>query len=104
MCYVPKDVPILTLAAFLYRPWICLYIHTEPQAMPTSRRSKSKRPRSVRKNFRLDQARLDAAREALGARTETEAIETALDLILFRKELVDGGDALVGTPIAPFDR
>jgi hypothetical protein len=72
--------------------------------MPSSRRPKSKRPRSVRKNFRLDQARLDAAREALGARTETETIETALDLILFRKELVDGVDTLVGTRIAPFDR
>ena len=72
--------------------------------MPPTRRPKSKRPKSVRKNFRLDQARLDAARKALGATTETEAIETALDLVLFRKELVDGVDALVGTPIAAFDR
>jgi hypothetical protein len=72
--------------------------------MATPRRPKAKPPRSVRKNFRLNQARLDAAREALGARTETEAIETALDLILFRKELVDGVDALVGTSFAPFDR
>jgi hypothetical protein len=68
----------------------------------TGRQAK-KRP-LARKNFRLDQARLDAAKHALGARTETEAIETALDLILFRRELVDGVDALVGTPIASFDR
>jgi hypothetical protein len=66
--------------------------------------AKSRKPAPVRKNFRLDQAQLDAAREALGARTETEAIETALDLVLFRQELVDGVDALVGTPIAAFDR
>jgi hypothetical protein len=67
-------------------------------------RNNPKKQASVRKNFRLDQARLDAARAALGARTETEAIETALDLILFRQELVDGVDALVAVPIEPFDR
>jgi hypothetical protein len=72
-----------------------------PSAKSTKRR---KRSTPVRKNFRLDQGRLDAAREALGARTETEAIERALDLILFRKELVDGVDALVGTTIEPFGR
>jgi hypothetical protein len=70
---------------------------------PSTRRPPKKQP-LARKNFRLDQARLDAAKRALGARTETEAIETALDLILFRKKLVDGVDALVGTPIASFDR
>ena len=59
--------------------------------------------RSVRKNFRLDQRRLDAAKRALGARTETEAIETALDLVLLRHELVEGVDALVGAKIARFD-
>jgi hypothetical protein len=64
----------------------------------------AKKRAAVRKNFRLDQDRLDAARAALGARTETEAIEMALDLILFRQELVDGVDALVGIPIEPFDR
>lgn len=63
---------------------------------------RSKVPRLARKNFRLDQARLDAAKRALGARTETEAIETALDLVLFRRELVDGVNALVGVPIASY--
>jgi hypothetical protein len=66
--------------------------------------AKSKKRATVRKNFRLNQARLDAAREALGARTETETVEAALDLVLFRKELADGVDALVGTPFLPFDR
>jgi hypothetical protein len=73
--------------------------------MPSSKSTKRpKRSAPVRKNFRLDQGRLDAAREALGARTDTEAIERALDLILFRKELVDGVDVLVGTTIEPFGR
>lgn len=72
-----------------------------PSAKSTKRR---KRSTPVRKNFRLDQSRLDAAREALGARTDTEAIERALDVVLFRKELVDGVDALVGATIEPFGR
>jgi hypothetical protein len=62
-----------------------------------------KKRQTVRKNFRLDQGRLDAAKRALGVRTETEAIETALDLVLFRQELVEGVDALVGARIAAFD-
>ena len=33
---------------------------------------------------------LDAARRALGVETETEAIDVALDLVAFRRELVRG--------------
>ena len=82
--------------------FICTYIRI--RMSPAKFTKRRKRSTAVRKNFRLDQGRLDAAREALGARTDTEAIETALDLILFRKELVDGVDALVGTAIEPFGR
>jgi hypothetical protein len=57
----------------------------------------------TRKNFRLDQKRLDAVKRVLGARTETEAVETALDMILFRRELVAGVDAMVGLDIELFD-
>ena len=36
----------------------------------------------LHKHLRLDQRKLDRARRVLGARTETETLERALDLIL----------------------
>jgi hypothetical protein len=44
----------------------------------------------VRKNVVMDQRKLDAARRALGVETETEAIDVALDLVAFRRELGRG--------------
>jgi hypothetical protein len=44
----------------------------------------------VRKNVLMDQRKLDAARRVLGVETETEAIDVALDLVAFRRELVRG--------------
>ncbi len=44
----------------------------------------------VRKNVVMDQRKLDAARRVLGVETETEAIDVALDLVAFRRELVRG--------------
>jgi hypothetical protein len=44
----------------------------------------------VRKNLHIDQRKLDAARRALGVKTETEAVDAALDAIAFRKELAAG--------------
>lgn len=44
----------------------------------------------VRKNVVMDQRKLDAARRALGVATDTEAIDVALDLVAFRRELVRG--------------
>lgn len=38
----------------------------------------------------MDQRKLDAARQALGVDTETEAIDLALDFVAFRRELADG--------------
>jgi hypothetical protein len=53
-----------------------------------------------RKNLILDQAKIDRAREILGAATETEAITRALDavndLAVFRHELDRGLDELAG--------
>jgi hypothetical protein len=64
---------------------------------PTRRFGKSgrQRPRGrgegwVRKNVLMDQQKLDAARRVLGVATETEAIDVALDLVAFRRELVRG--------------
>ena len=43
-----------------------------------------------RKNFRLHQFRLDAARKALGTSTETETIERALEFAAFGERLASG--------------
>jgi hypothetical protein len=44
----------------------------------------------TRKNFRLRQSKLDAARKALGTNTETETIERALDFAIFGERLASG--------------
>lgn len=53
-----------------------------------------------RKNFNLPQWKIDRAREVLGAATETEAIERALDMaadfVEFRKATDRGLASLVG--------
>lgn len=47
-----------------------------------------------RKNMLMDQRKLDAAKTALGALTETAAVDAALDLVMFRAEVFRGLDAL----------
>jgi hypothetical protein len=42
----------------------------------------------------MDQRKLDLARHALGADTETEAIDQALDLVAFGQELAKGFTAV----------
>ena len=49
-----------------------------------------------KKNLRLHQSKIDEAKEILGTTTETETIEAALDLVVFRKELVEGVRAMRG--------
>ena len=44
----------------------------------------------VRKNMQIDQRKLDAARIALGTKTETDTVDAALDAIAFRRELLEG--------------
>lgn len=39
------------------------------------------------KHFRLNQAKLDRLRTSIGARSETEALEKAMDLILVEEEI-----------------
>ena len=48
-------------------------------------------------------AKLRAAQRALGAATATETIERALDIVLFREQLVDGTRAMLGVAIASPD-
>lgn len=40
-----------------------------------------------RKNILIDQRKLDAAKAALGALTETATVDAALDLVVFRAEI-----------------
>jgi len=48
-----------------------------------------------RKNMLMDQRKLDAAKAALGANTETAAVDAALDLVVFRMEVFRALDKLV---------
>jgi len=52
-----------------------------------------------KKNLRLHQSKIDEARAILGTATETETIETALDLVVFRRELTEGVRAMRGTSL-----
>lgn len=49
----------------------------------------------VRKNMDMDQRKLSAAQEYLGAKSETDAVNAALDLVLFQKEVATGIDRMV---------
>jgi hypothetical protein len=54
-------------------------------------------PRIRRKNVNIDQTKLDRVRKLLGTGTETETIDQALDMILFREEVVRGIERIAGT-------
>jgi hypothetical protein len=59
--------------------------------------------RKVPRTYRLTPAKLAAAQRALGTRTATETIETALDLVVFRQELVAGTRAMLGVHLTSPD-
>ncbi len=42
-----------------------------------------------RKNYYLDETKIKGAQKILETKTETETIDRALDLVLFRKEILD---------------
>ena len=65
----------------------------------TRRRANAKAPRT----FRLAASKIETARRILGATTATEAIERALDMVVFRHELVVGTRAMLGVRIQPPD-
>jgi len=52
-----------------------------------------------KKNVRLRQSQIDEAKAILGTSTETETIETALDLVVFRKDLVEGVRSMRGAEL-----
>ena len=57
----------------------------------------------IARSYRLNPARISAARRILGVDTDTAAIETALDMVVFRRELIDATRALRGVRIASPD-
>lgn len=70
-------------------------------------KKKSRKPAVISekapKSYRLSANRIAAARKALGAPTDTATIEQALDLVVLRKDLVSGLDAMFGVPITSMD-
>lgn len=73
--------------------------------MPRERKPSGKRSatRKVSRTYRLTSGKVEAAQRILGAATATETIETALDLVVFRQELVEGARAMLGVDIAQPD-
>ncbi len=71
-----------------------------PAAGPPAARSKKAGPRA----FRLDPARLAAARRVLGTPNDTATLDAALDYVLFGRELRTGAEALAGMAFDAFDR
>jgi hypothetical protein len=67
------------------------------------RRPALRREERVSRTYRLPLSKLEAAKRALGAATVTEAIERALDLVVFQRELVDGTRAMRGVVITSPD-
>lgn len=67
---------------------------------PARRRDPSAK---VSKTYRLAPDKLAAAQRILGAATATEAIETALDMVVFRQELIEGTAAMAGVALTSPD-
>jgi hypothetical protein len=72
-------------------------------ATATRRTRAAARPLRVLRTYRVTLSTLTAAKRALGAATATETIDRALELVVFRKRLVDGTRAMRGVQIAPPD-
>jgi hypothetical protein len=54
------------------------------------------KPRIKRKNYYLDERKILRAKAILCARTETETIDAALDLVIFRKDILDSLEKVAG--------
>ena len=49
-----------------------------------------------RKNYYLDERKIRRAKAILGTRTETETVAAALDLVVFRKEILTSLEMVAG--------
>ena len=72
------------------KPKAKLVVRQQKRGTRPPTRTRGRRAGWVRKNVVMDQRKLDAARRALGVDTETEAIDRALDLVAFRREVAEG--------------
>lgn len=72
-------------------------------ANAAGRKRASRREERVSRTYRLPLSKLRAAKRALGAATATEAIERALDLAVFQRELVVGTRAMLGIELTSPD-
>ena len=72
-------------------------------ARSAERKRMGRREERVSRTYRLPLSKLKAAQRALGAATATEAIERALDLAVFQRQLVDGTRAMLGVAITSPD-
>ena len=52
--------------------------------------------RKIARTFRITPGKIEAAQQVLGASTATETIETALDMVVFRQELIQGAKGAFG--------
>ena len=62
--------------------------------MTTPRKHRVSEPAVARKNMDMDVRKLDAARMLLGARSDTETVDRALDEVLFHGEVSSALDRL----------
>jgi len=67
-----------------------------PSAKTATPRKRPSRGGKVRKEFWLDPKALRRAQTILGAETERDTVELALDLVAFRQELGEGVRTLAG--------
>ena len=63
-----------------------------------TRHSREAKPK-ISRTFRLTPGRLEAAQKILGTDTATATIETALDMVVFRQELIEGTEEMLGAAI-----
>jgi len=49
-----------------------------------------------RKNYYLDEGKIRRVRQILGAKTETEAIDAALNLVVFKREILKSLEKVAG--------
>lgn len=66
----------------------------EEAARHGERLTESEKP--VRKNHYLYQSKIDMVKEILNAKTETEALDAALDLLIYGEALARGTEAMEG--------
>lgn len=69
--------------------------------MPRTRSAAS--GRKVPKTYRLNPNKVAAAQRILGTPSATETIEAALDMVVFRRELIAGTRAMLGVELIPPD-